>query len=206
MIAKLLVLPITLSIARFIPPWQQDTEYYREDHITGLETYYTPEFYAQYDPKTKNYKEYRYDRIYGKDYYWINYDNDVYHSREFKARYDSIDYYTSHNEELWGWFDHMATIAGFSGGICFFIALCVIFAQCIRRRRKRMTAMRTQKRLTELDQVERDMGSSDEDTPAKKPSFWDRCKRKKKRKSNNKIVEDQTELADLNVNNADNQA
>ena len=53
-----------------------------------------------------------------------------------------------------------------------------------------MTAMRAQKRLTELDLVERDIGSSDEDQEMKKPSFWDRCKRKKKRKTNNKIVED----------------
>ena len=50
--------------------------------------YYSPAFYAEKDPDNKNYREYRYDKDYGKDYYWENYDGGIYSERQFIARYN----------------------------------------------------------------------------------------------------------------------
>jgi len=56
--------------------------------------YYSPKFYAEIDPANLNYKEYRYDSSYGKDYNWKNYDDGIYSERDFKSRYNQLTYYT----------------------------------------------------------------------------------------------------------------
>ena len=68
--------------------WQSAEEFYYENRATGLQVYYSPAFYGEKDPVNKNYREYRYDKEYGKDYYWENYDGGIYSEREFIARYN----------------------------------------------------------------------------------------------------------------------
>ena len=46
-----------LSLAK----WQTTGELYYEDRETGLLKYYSPYFYAELDPASKNYREYKYD-------------------------------------------------------------------------------------------------------------------------------------------------
>ena len=65
--------------------------------------YYSPAFYAEFDPKSKNYREYRYDSGYGKDYYWKNFDGGIYSEREFVARYNQLTYYTDSNDGFRDW-------------------------------------------------------------------------------------------------------
>lgn len=68
-----------------------------------MQVYYSPELYVEFDPDNKNYREYTYNDLYGKDYMWKNYDKSIYSEREFIARYDQLTYYTDQNDELRDW-------------------------------------------------------------------------------------------------------
>lgn len=76
---------------------------YFENRETGMQVYYSPELYVEFDPDNKNYREYTYNDLYGKDYMWKNYDKSIYSEREFIARYDQLTYYTDQNDELRDW-------------------------------------------------------------------------------------------------------
>ena len=82
--------------------WQSGEEFYNENRTTGLQVYYSPAFYAEKDPENNNYREYRYDQNYGKDYYWENYDGGIYSEREFVSRYNALTYYTDNNDDFTG--------------------------------------------------------------------------------------------------------
>ena len=87
MAANLLVL-LSLTCGTIRAQWSTDQEFYNENRSTGLQFYYSPTFYAELDPANKNYREYRYEKNYGKDYYWENYDGGIYSERQFIARYN----------------------------------------------------------------------------------------------------------------------
>ena len=50
--------------------------------------YYSSNLYVEKDPVTENYREYTYNSLHGKDYFWKNYDDGIYSERRFEARYN----------------------------------------------------------------------------------------------------------------------
>ena len=143
--------------------WQAAEEFYYENRDTGLKVYYSPQFYAQMDPQTKNYKEYRYDTRYGKDYYWENYDGGIYSEREFIARYEQLTYYTDNNDEFTDWGQQMGLAGGLAATCCILIAFGVVFSQCIQRRRKRKAELKARKQLAEMEGINMSKSSNDSD-------------------------------------------
>ena len=117
--------------------WQSNPEFYYENRSTGMQVYYAPEFYAEKDPENQNYREYRYAKAYGKDYYWENYDGGIYSEREFVARYNALTYYTDSNDEITDWGQQMGVAGAIAGVCCVLICAGVICTQCVVRRRKR---------------------------------------------------------------------
>jgi hypothetical protein len=117
--------------------WSTKQELYYENRETGLQTYQSPKLYVELDPKSQNYREYRYDQQYGKDYYWKNYDGGIFAEREFVARYNQLTYYTDQNDELRNWGYQMGTAFAIAGICCVLITFGIICTQCIVRRRKR---------------------------------------------------------------------
>ena len=131
--------------------WQAKQEFYVEHRESGVRTYYSPELYVELDPTSKNYREYRYDLKYGKDYYWQNYDGGIYSEREFVARYNQLSYYTDNNDELRDWGYQMGFVGGIAGGCCVIITIAIVVSQCLIRRRKRK---REEKAKLELQDME----------------------------------------------------
>ena len=143
--------------------WQSAEEFYYENRETGLKVYYSPQFYAQLDPKTKNYKEYRYDTRYGKDYYWENYDGGIYSEREFIARYEQLTYFTDKNDEFTDWGQQMGLAGGLAAACCIIICFAVVCSQCIQRRRKRKAELKARKQLAEMEGINMSKSSNDSD-------------------------------------------
>ena len=114
------------------------------------------------DPQTKNYKEYRYDTRYGKDYYWENYDGGIYSEREFIARYEQLTYYTDKNDEFTDWGQQMGLAGGLAAACCIVISFGIVFAQCIQRRRKRKAELKARKQLAEMEGINMSKSSNDE--------------------------------------------
>ena len=139
--ASLKATALLLTAAQLQSPataqWTVKEELYHESRETGIQTYYSPQLYVELNPESQNYREYRYDLRYGKDYYWKNYDGDIFSEREFVARYNQLSYYTDSNDELKNWGYQMGTAAAIAGVCCVLITIGIIFTQCIVRRRKR---------------------------------------------------------------------
>ena len=119
-----------------------------------MQVYYAPKLYAEKDPENKNYREYRYDKNYGKDYYWENYDGGIYSEREFVARYDALTYYTDSNDDLTDWGQQMGVAGAIAGACCVLICTGVLCTQCVVRRRKRAKELIKQKNLAEEEGIE----------------------------------------------------
>ena len=117
--------------------WDREASLYYENRDTGHHFYESEELYADFDPESGNYKEYRYDRRYGRDYYWKLYDDGFYSERKFEARYHEVTYFTDKDDELVYWVTHFGLFCGVSAGICCLIALAVILTQGIGKVRKR---------------------------------------------------------------------
>ena len=122
--------------------WQVEPEFYYENRRTGQQVYYSPTFYAELDPVTLNYREYRYNQAYGKDYKWQNYNGGIYSERTFIARYNQLTYYTDKNDDFTDWGYNIGLAAGIAGGCCILICIGTITAQCVVRRRKRMKELK----------------------------------------------------------------
>ena len=106
--------------------WQAEPEFYFENRSNGLQTYYSRTYYAELDPKTLNFRSYYYDPVFGKDYFWKNYDEGIYSERDFKAQYSALTYYTDQNDEITDWGYQMGLAGGIAGGCCVLIAIGVI--------------------------------------------------------------------------------
>ena len=131
--------------------WQAKQEFYVEHRESGVRTYYSPDLYVELDPASKNYREYRYDLKYGKDYYWQNYDGGIYSEREFVARYNQLTYYTDSNDELRDWGYQMGLAAGIAGGCCVVITIAIVVSQCLIRRRKRKKEQKAQLEMADME-------------------------------------------------------
>ena len=148
----LVVMPSLLFLTEPVTAqWSAKQEFYVEHRESGVQTYYSPELYVEIDPKSQNYREYRYDLKYGKDYYWKNYDGAIFSEREFTARYNQLSYYTDSNDELKEWGMQMGVAAAIAAGCCFTITICIVFAQCIIIRRQRKRELKTMKELAEME-------------------------------------------------------
>ena len=135
--------------------WDAQRTIYVEDRESGVQTYWSPELYVELDPETQNYREYRYDLIYGKDYYWRNYDDGVYSEREFEARYNQINYYTDKQDPVRNWGMKMAIGTGIAAGFCAVISLSIILTQCIIRKRELKKKLNAQRELLEMEETSR---------------------------------------------------
>ena len=140
--------------------WQANQEFYVEHLGSGVRTYYSPELYVELDPTSKNYREYRYDLKYGKDYYWQNYDGGIYSEREFIARYNQLSYYTDSNDELRDWGYQMGLAAGIAGGCCVLITIAIVVSQCMIRRRKRKRELKAQRDMADMEGINMDNSES----------------------------------------------
>ena len=93
-----------LSLAAYVgAQWSDYQEFYYENREYGEQVYYSETIYTEYDPNTENYQEYTYNEAYGKDYFWKNYDNNVYTERQFISKYGEINYYASKDDGLKRW-------------------------------------------------------------------------------------------------------
>ena len=192
------VMIVLLSLSSFTrAQWQNAEEFYYENRSSGLQVYYSPTFYAEKDPVNKNYREYRYDKDYGKDYYWENYDGGIYSEREFIARYNQLTYYTDNNDDLTDWGQQMGVAGAIAGGCCILICAGVLCTQCIVRRRKRQKELKAAKELAEQEGIEmeksQDSGESEDDQNESSKgdtddlaATQDKRKRKKSTKSKRK--------------------
>ena len=189
--------------------WQAKQEFYVEHRESGVQTYYSPELYVELDPESKNYREYRYDLKYGKDYYWSNYDGGIFSEREFVARYNQLTYYTDENDELRDWGYQMALAGGIAGACCVTITIAVVFAQCIIRRRQRRKELKAQKELAELEGLggmdnDSKNGSevADKDTDGnitKEPDTLKKPRKTSKQKKQEALAKKEMELAKAGV-------
>ena len=134
--------------------WQLKPEFYYENRESGQQVYYSPAFYVELEPDSQNYKEYRYDSKYGKDYYWKNFDGGIYSERVFVARYNQLTYYTDSNDEFTDWGQQMGFAAAIAGVCCVLISVGVILTQCVVRRRNRMKELKAKKEIAELEGVD----------------------------------------------------
>ena len=194
--ASLVILLSTLNCPSSVQAqWQSKEEFYSENRSTGLQVYYSPEFYAEKDPENNNYREYRYSKTYGKDYYWENYDGGIYSERQFVSRYNALSYYTDNNDDLTDWGQQMGVAGAIAGICCVLICFGVICTQCIVRRRKRQKELKAQKDKAEMEGIEMENESDldsvdpnesskgDTDDLAATKIGADDMKKKKKKKS-----------------------
>ena len=167
--------------------------------------YYSPNLYVEQDPVTLNYREYSYNSLHGKDYFWQNYDGGIYSERRFKAQYQQLEYYTDQNDELKDWGQQMGIAMALAGGCCFIIAFGVIFTQCIVRRRKRQKEAKQQKELAEMEGQEKESSSElDEisDMDKKKKTTKEKTQEALEKKAEEQ-TKDQQQLADISDDERD---
>lgn len=180
-----------------VATWQVEPEFYFESRDSGQQMYYSPAFYSEYDSDTKNYREYRYDRSYGKDYYWKNYDGGIFSERTFIAKNNQLTYYTDQNDEFTDWGQQLAVAASLAGACCVVISCAVIVTQCVVRRRKRMRELKARKAMAEMEGVDMSVASDakdDTDDPEKKGK---KSTKEMREYALDKKAKDNTGLADL---------
>ena len=124
-----------LSMVVFVnAQWSDYQEFYYENREYGEQVYYSESIYTEYDPNTENYQEYTYNEQYGKDYFWKNYDNDVYTERQFISKYGEINYYASKDDGLKRWSYQISTLLALSLTCCIIVSVCACCLSCILKR------------------------------------------------------------------------
>lgn len=108
-----------------------------------MRTYYSPEFYVEMIPRTRQdasfyYREYYYDERYGsKDYYWKSFDEsrNVYAEEHLDGRNNQKDYYTNEDTRVETELTiEVYLIAIFTGLGVLLLFACICRLYCVARR------------------------------------------------------------------------
>ena len=126
--------------------------------------YYSPSLFVTYNPHTQNYKEYTYDEAENlKDYFWMNYDNEVYTERRFIAKYGEIEYYSSRDEGLTRWAYQISSLLILACGCCIIVSICACCLQCILSRQNKRLEEKRALELSEIEGIGIEIGANNQD-------------------------------------------